>query len=1146
MELVPPDTQVATARDAGPPPAGGRLTVGRERELGELAEALDGALAGRGGLVVLLGEAGIGKTHLAEVLAARARERGANVAWGAGWDGGGAPALWPWTLLLRDLLAVLPPERVVAAAGRRAAALRTVLPELDADLPAAPDAPVDPEEARFQLFDALGLIVRWAAAVRPLVLVLDDLHWADDASLRALEFVARTLPAGAPVLIAGTAREHAAGGSGGAGAGLAELAAAGRTIPLRGLAEDEVARLVDRRAGRPVPARLVRRVRAVSGGNPFFADELIRLLAAEGRLDDDAELPLPERVRAAVARRLSRLAPQTRRLLDVGAVLGAALRPATLAAAAGTDGPAVLRALGEALADGLVEQRADGVYAFRHALVRDTVLHGLAPDDRVRLHGTVARALQAHYGPADEEHLAELAFHFLAAVPAIDAAEALGYALAAARGASARFAWSEAIALLERAAALGAELPAEPARDADLHQQLGEARMRIGDLPGARVAFGRAAALGRAVGDPARLARAALAAAPWGLSVGVVEGELVGLLEEAAAALDRAPDDAETESLRALTGARLASALYWSGERPRRVELARQALGRARALAARPDVDRVLRERTLAVVLTQAFLAGWGPDTVEAGLATSDEILALTRRTGLFEVELNVRSWRISLLFELGQAAAAEREIDHYGALAARLRQPRVEFFDPLHRAMAAAFRGNFADAEAHAARAAELGARVEGSIAPLLTAAQLGLLRVAQGRGAELEPFVQGFVDGFVAMPAWRVVLMAIKLQAGKPAEAREALERFVAHDLADLPRDNLWVVALAHLADVVAELGDADQARTVLGLLEPYAGRVAVSPEAAVGQPVTRHLGAAAVRAGEPDRALALLATAEAAARRLGTPVPLAHAALWRARALVARGGDGDAAQARAEAVRAAGLAARLALPHVEAPARALAAELGDAPAPAPALAAAGRAGGDHAVLRREGDVWAVGLAGRVHHLRDAKGLHQLALLVSNPGLEVHAVDLSGAGEAGGAAAAAGDVTGLSVRALGNGPAGPALDAEAKRAYRARLAELGEELDEATAFNDPERARRAREELDWLEAEIARAVGLGGRDRPVGSDAERARVNVTRAIRGTVRRIAAADPELGRLLDTTVRTGTFCVYEPDPRFAVEWEVVA
>ena len=191
--------------------------------------------------------------------------------------------------------------------------------------------------------------------------------------------------------------------------------------------------------------------------------------------------------------------------------------------------------------------------------------------------------------------------------------------------------------------------------------------------------------------------------------------------------------------------------------------------------------------------------------------------------------------------------------------------------------------------------------------------------------------------------------------------------------------------------------------------------------------------------------------------------------------------------------------------------------------------------------AFLAREGDVWAFELSGRTVRVRDSKGIRHLAELLSRPGVEVHALDLVRVGGDGEAAAVAADA-GLSVDA-GAG-AGSALDGAAKAAYRRRLEDLREEVEEAVQWRDPERAARAREEIDFIATELAAAVGLGGRDRPQASDAERARVNVTRAIKTAVRRLGAQDAELGAELRATVHTGLFCRHEPDPRRPVHWEV--
>ena len=213
--------------------------------------------------------------------------------------------------------------------------------------------------------------------------------------------------------------------------------------------------------------------------------------------------------------------------------------------------------------------------------------------------------------------------------------------------------------------------------------------------------------------------------------------------------------------------------------------------------------------------------------------------------------------------------------------------------------------------------------------------------------------------------------------------------------------------------------------------------------------------------------------------------------------------------------------------------------------AAAPTTARAARRRAGAASAFYRR-GDIWTIGRPGREIQLRDAKGLAHIARLLAAPHVEFHALDLVG-----GVTAERGQRRRRSPSARASRCAraaratpGPALDNQAKAAYRARVGELQEEIDEAESFNDPERAARAREELEFVARELAGAVGLHGRDRKTGSDAERARVNVTRAIRTALKRVSEHDAALGRRLGAAIRTGTFCVYEPAPGEAPAWDL--
>jgi hypothetical protein len=237
---------------------------------------------------------------------------------------------------------------------------------------------------------------------------------------------------------------------------------------------------------------------------------------------------------------------------------------------------------------------------------------------------------------------------------------------------------------------------------------------------------------------------------------------------------------------------------------------------------------------------------------------------------------------------------------------------------------------------------------------------------------------------------------------------------------------------------------------------------------------------------------------------------------------------------------------LAVQLAAPAIAGRARGVVSRLPDGSVPS--RAAEPLATAVEAMLSREGEVWSFDFEGRVVRVRDSKGIRHLAELLSQPGVEVHALDLvrsaspADAASVGASTAAAAELT------VEDGAAGmgSALDAAAKAAYRRRLEDLREDLDEAERFNDPERAARAREEMEFIASELAAAVGMGGRDRPQGSDAERARVNVTRAIKTAIRRLAEEDGELGEELEATVHTGLFCRHEPHMRRPVRWQIRA
>jgi DNA-binding SARP family transcriptional activator len=433
------------ARDGGPQAA---ALVGRDVELRQAVAALDESRSGTR-VVLIEGEAGIGKTRLVEELAAQAAARGTEVLWGRAYEGGAAPALWPW----------LPPLRALVA--RRGGL--AVPPELDAlvVIDGEPGEPPRTGPTRFRLFEAVAALIAQAAAERPLMLALDDLQWADLASLELLTFLAGHL-SDEPVLLACTVRELEVGRNDAVVETLAALsrAHATRRITLRGISHVDTAALVTTAAGRTVEPEVVAAIQHRAEGNPFFATELARLVVAERDRDDalGAVSPggdVPAGVRDVVRRRIALLPEATVRLLQIAAVVGRDVELDLLVNASGDDLDTVLDGIDPAVVHRLLAPVRDrqGTFRFAHALVREVLADDVSALRRARIHLRVADAIEATAGDGDDgaEILAE---HLWAAVP-IGVGQRAAVALErAAEVAVRRFAFESAEGMFERAVQL--------------------------------------------------------------------------------------------------------------------------------------------------------------------------------------------------------------------------------------------------------------------------------------------------------------------------------------------------------------------------------------------------------------------------------------------------------------------------------------------------------------------------------------------------------------------------------------------------------------------------------------------------------------------------------------------------------------------
>ncbi|MFB3092895.1 MAG: AAA family ATPase, partial [Dehalococcoidia bacterium] len=441
--------------------------------------ALEDTLSGRGRLVTLVGEPGIGKTRTALELATYAGLRQAQVLWGRCYDGEGAPPYWPWVQAIRSYVRDVDPEQLRSEMGAGAADIAEVVSDVREQLPGLNAPPqLEPEQARFRLFDSITAFLKNAGRHKPLVLVLDDLHWADHPSLLLLEFVAREL-ANARVMVIGTYRDMEVSRQHPLSRTLGELTRERlfQRVLLRGLDEEDVGRFVELASGVSPPSGLIAAVHRQTEGNPLFVTEVVRLLVQEGHLSahgepieprDSWSVRIPEGVREVIGRRLDRLSERCNETLTIASVIGREFTLEHLGPLIeDMTGERLLEVLEEALSARVIEELPRSVdrYQFTHALIQETLAGELSTTRKVRLHARIAEALEEAYGEEAEGHAAELAHHFAEAQAILGAAKLVQYSRLAGERALASYAYEEALSHFRRALAAneGQEMDAEKA-----------------------------------------------------------------------------------------------------------------------------------------------------------------------------------------------------------------------------------------------------------------------------------------------------------------------------------------------------------------------------------------------------------------------------------------------------------------------------------------------------------------------------------------------------------------------------------------------------------------------------------------------------------------------------------------------------------
>ncbi|QTA33151.1 AAA family ATPase [Streptomyces sp. CA-256286] len=1127
---------------------------GRDHPAGVLRSEIVRATDSHGGLVLVTGEAGIGKTTLVTDTAHEARRRGALVVGGSCWDSDSTPGYWPWVQVLRGLRRSATAAEWTAAQeaadGRLGILLgdpandgRAAGPSTgEADGDGASGASAEGAEA-FGLYDAVTTALVTVSQSRPLVVVLDDLHSADPASLRLLEFAAQHAWFERLLLI-GTYRdvEVEAPGHPLQQLILPLVSRASATLTLTGLGRDEVGALMSVTTGREPAPQLVDEVHRRTGGNPFFVEQTARLWHSGSPVST-----IPPGVREAVRQRLSLLPDAVVSLLTAAAVLGREFRRQVLAVVHGSPVPQVERLLESAIVARVVVPRPSGSYAFAHDLLRETLYASLGDADTRRRHAAAVRALDAHGGLGDAVRPGDLARHAHLAGEELERDRRIDLLLAAARDASGRLADEEAIGHYRRALALAS----------------GEAGPEAAGVPGGT---GEAAA---GMTDGASEATAGMTGRPDGASPGRVPvsdrrrtalicldlGEQLrhsGETAEGDRLLDRAVDLARQLDDPELL-ARVAITLYRRGTLGGDGAFMVTFLGEAHRKVTGKDgqdslsADRLAQElaihimalarsgsddEALAFSLWARHDSVWGLGSAVERLGLTDEMAVVGRRTQNLDMELHATSMRWVALLELGDPAF----IDQYRTFiraAERSELPRFALAVAVDGSLIASLQGRFTEA-ADALGGEALGMEGEDHEAFGFMGCHLHWsLHLLRGHFAEAEKVLAALPGARYPYPGLLEALTAVEQGDAAPALRliAEQSDRPAPYPRAFMP---LWLRLLAQTA---ATTGDRRLVTLAEDELTPYTGQWVVSLYGCdIGGPVDLWLGMLAAARDDRDTAVATLTEAAASADRLRARPWAVRARLHLARSLLARAEPGDTGRARGLLAEVEREAAELGLHHLASAATALrtppsASDPGPAvgsPAPtsvpvtAPAPAAV--------EFRRDGAVWQLRWDGRTVHVPDTKGLRDLHTLLGLPGADVPAVQLL-APEGGSVVIAAGQLGG-----------DPVLDEEAKRRYKDHLDRLDAEIDRAAARGDTQQVEAYDRERQALLDQLRTAAGLGGRSRRLDDRTERARKTVTARIRDTLRKLDSLHPELAAHLRESVTTGTTCAYRPG--HAPDWQL--
>lgn len=886
-----------------------RHHYGRDAEISTLARSVEEGLAGHGRILTISGDAGIGKTTLAELVSTPWRTNNqALVYWGRCHSDDGVPAFWPWSQVLRSYVADHDNATVAHSLGRGAALVAQIVPEIEERVALQPGNQRS-TVSRFELFEAVSSSLRRIASHRPLLLVLDDLHWADRSSLLLLEYLAGEIRSSRIVVLA-TYRESDIERHHPLHQTISQLSRQpdNRSLTLTGLSVEDAGKIIASTAGVEPSDHLRARIHELTEGNPFFVGEIARLLGQQDDVDTGDPLAIPAGVREIMRQRLSAVPDEARAVLDVAAVFGREFGVHLLSLVMDVSRDQLVDILDAAVEANLLTERSSepGMYRFSHALIRETLYDELGTARRTEIHWEIAETLDHLYDANSEPHLSELAYHFYRATPRSDVADTVNYLARAGQRAMAQVGFDEASGYFFRALqVLDLATPVDYPWRCNLLLALAEAQRSAGESLRSRETALQAATLARRLDLSKQLANAATTVAWASMEIRPYDEQVIQLLEDA---LERIGPDDSISRVQVLSA--LVRALDYSGEIERRAALGQEAVAVARRIGDPETLVDALESRLKSVVR---------PDALDTTLADAEEIIALARRTGDGYTAILGHWWRVDAMLGLGNIAEVDRSLEIAVSIAEERNEPRRRWEARSYQTMRAMLAGRFAEAEQLANAALEIGRRAAPRPSRTTWVVQTLLIRLEQGRAAEMESDLRERILTYGDYPYYRALLTLLLLDAGREDEARKVYWGLIANKLDDIPRDLIWLTTMSLLARLAHAFNDIETAGLLYELLRPWPGR-GVAPDAiefCLGSS-SHYIGLLAATVGDNEGAAQAFAGAIRMNEQMGALPWLAHSLYACAEWLHNAGGSTD--EVVSLAIRARQIASELGMPRLE----------------------------------------------------------------------------------------------------------------------------------------------------------------------------------------------------------------------------------